>query len=100
MAAYVIANVDVQDQTRYDNYRRHVLPSVEAYGGRFLVRAGPFEVIEGDWMPKRLVILEFPDMATVKRWYDSPEYQTVVKDRWASTKSQVVFVDGMPPGKT
>ena len=95
MAAYLIANVDVQDQARYDNYRRHVLPTVEAYGGRFLVRAGPFEVVEGDWQPKRLVILEFPDMATAKRWYASPEYQEVVKDRWAATKSQAVFVDGI-----
>jgi uncharacterized protein (DUF1330 family) len=95
MAAYLIANVDVHDQTRYDNYRRHVLPTVEAYGGRFLVRAGPFEVVEGDWQPKRLVILEFPDMATAKRWYASPEYQEVVKDRWASTNSQAVFVDGI-----
>lgn len=94
MSAYVIANVKIEDQARYDRYRGKVAATVAAYGGRFLVRGGAIEPIEGTWRPARLVVLEFADMATAKRWYHSPEYQGIVGDRIAATESHLVFVEG------
>ena len=60
MAAYIIVNVEVHDPERYEDYRKSVLPTLGPYGGRFLVRGGKVEVLEGGWTPKRFVILEFP----------------------------------------
>ncbi len=71
MPAYLIADVDVTDAETYDRYRREVPASLEAFGGRFLVRGGDVQVVEGDWQPFRLVILEFPDADTRRRWYES-----------------------------
>jgi uncharacterized protein (DUF1330 family) len=95
MTAYVLANVAVHDMDRYQRYREKVLPTIEAHGGRFLVRAGRTEVVEGTWHPARVVVLEFPDMATARRWYDSPGYQAIVGDRIAATTSNLVFVEGV-----
>ena len=74
MAAYVIADVTINDPNVYAEYRSQVLATVTKYGGKFLVRGGPFDVMEGDWKPGRVVVLEFPDVATAKKWYASPEY--------------------------
>ena len=69
MAAYVIANVEVTDPAAYEEYRAKVPGTIAAYGGRYLARAGATEVLEGDWTPHRLVILEFPSLAQLKAWY-------------------------------
>jgi len=95
MPAYAIGNVEVQDQATYDKYRAGVLETVQAYGGRFLVRGGAFEVKEGSFAPKRLVVLEFPDMDTARRWYDSPAYQAILPHRLQSTRTDLVLVEGI-----
>ena len=74
MSAYVIADIDVKDPVRYDDYRKMVPASIAAYGGRFLARGGKVESLEGSWEPKRTVIVEFPSVERAKAWWDSDEY--------------------------
>jgi uncharacterized protein (DUF1330 family) len=75
MAAYVIVDVNVNDQERYDAYRRLSGPSVQKHNGRFIARGGAVETLEGDWLPQRLVVIEFESVEQAKRWYDSREYR-------------------------
>ena len=95
MAAYLIADVDVTDQDTYAEYRRQVLPLVTKHGGRFLVRGGAHETLEGQWRPQRLVIIEFPDMAALKSWYHSPEYAALIALRQDASQGSLVAVEGI-----
>ena len=94
MAAYVIADVSVTDPGGYEDYRRGVLATVERYGGRFLVRGGAVQVAEGSWQPARVVVLEFPTMADLRRWYDSPEYRPLKAMRLRTARTDVIFAEG------
>ena len=94
MSAYLIADVDVQDQDVYAEYRRQVLPLIQKHGGRFVVRGGAHEVLEGEWRPQRLVVIEFPDMATLKGWYHSPEYAKLIALRQGVSRGSLVAVEG------
>jgi len=95
MAAYVIADVDVTDPASYAEYRTLVPKSLEPYGGRFLVRGGAHEVLEGEWKPKRLVVLEFPTRAAAERWYASEEYRHAKAIRLRAARTNVVLVEGV-----
>jgi uncharacterized protein (DUF1330 family) len=98
MAAYVIASVNVTNDTNYAEYRKHVPATLAKYGGKFLVRGGQVEQREGAWKPHRVVLLEFADVAAARRWYDSPEYQEVLKIRLANSTSDILMiVEGAPP---
>ena len=95
MSAYVIADVEVLDSAGYEAYRQQVPATIAAFGGRYLVRGGALTVLEGDWSPKRCVILEFPSMAQLKAWYDSPAYVPLRAIRERTTKSRLVMVEGL-----
>jgi uncharacterized protein (DUF1330 family) len=95
MAAYVIAELTVTDPSTFERYRDKVPATITAYGGRYVVRGGTVETLEGDWAPSRLVVLEFPDMATLKRWYNSPEYQEILPLRTEASDSNVIVVEGL-----
>ena len=95
MSAYVVVNVEVTNSSRYQDYVRQVNASVEAYGGRYLVRGGPTEVLEGNWVPHRFVVVEFPDRAHARSWWDSPEYASAKKVRQESAKTDMVIVEGI-----
>jgi uncharacterized protein (DUF1330 family) len=95
MPAYVIAEVTVTDPTKMEEYRRQVPATVARYGGRFLVRGGAHETVEGDWKPTRLVILEFPSMELARRWYDSEEYREPKALRIKSGRTNLVMVEGL-----
>lgn len=95
MSAYLFANVKVVDAVEYERYRQQVPATIAAHGGRYLVRGGATEMLEGQGVPDRVVILEFPDMATLKRWYHSPEYQALLAIRARSTVSTVTAIDGV-----
>jgi uncharacterized protein (DUF1330 family) len=97
MAAYIIAEVDVTDPDAYAGYRELVPPSLEKYGGRFLVRGGTAEALEGA-QPKRVVILEFDDAAAARRWYSSPEYTKAKAIRQSASKGRLLMVEGVKPG--
>ena len=95
MAAYIVAELEVTDPAVFDEYRKGVPATIAAYGGRYLVRGGTLESLEGGWTPKRMVVLEFPSMEQAKRWYGSPEYRELLAMRQRSTKSRVVMVEGL-----
>lgn len=96
MAAYLIADVrTIHDPERMAAYKRDNPPSIEKYGGRYIVRGGATEVVEGRWEPNRVVVIQFPDMETLKRWYYSPEYQPLLAERKAAADSNVIFVEGV-----
>ncbi|KUM25099.1 D-fructose-6-phosphate amidotransferase [Mesorhizobium loti] len=96
MAAYLIADVDITDMAMFDEYRREV-PATEAlYGGRYLARGGATRVLEGDWEPHRLVIVEFPDMAALTGWYDSPEYARLKEIRFRCANTRIIALEGAP----
>ena len=95
MPAYLFDNVEVTDAAGYELYRQQVTATIEAFGGRYLVRGGATEVLEGDWVPKRLVILEFADMPRLKAWYHSPEYRPLLELRQRTATSTLVAVDGI-----
>ena len=95
MAAYVIADVTVTDQGLMDEYRKLVPATVTAYGGKFVVRGGAHQKVEGDWTPTRLVLIEFPSMDHARRWYDSPEYREPKAMRIKAGRTNLIFVDGV-----
>jgi len=95
MAAYVIVDIEVHDAALYDDYRKRVPATIEKYGGKFLVRGGQFEQLEGSWQPTRLVLLEFPSMEQAKRWYDSEEYRALRALRSRTARGSVVLVEGV-----
>jgi len=94
MPAYVIAEVNVTNPTGYESYRPLAGASVAQYGGRFVVRGGKSELIEGSPEPARVVVIEFADMDAAKRWYHSPEYQEALKIRLANSTGRVLLVEG------
>jgi uncharacterized protein (DUF1330 family) len=96
MAAYVIADIEVTDQVGYEEYRRLAGPALEAYGGRFLVRGGAIETLEGTWQPRRLILLEFESVDQARQWYHSPEYQEAKTIRERTARSNLVIVEGLP----
>ncbi len=97
MPAYILAEIgEIHDQATYDRYRAETPGAIGKFGGRFLVRGGKTEAVEGDWLPGRLVVIEFPDMATAKRFYASPEYQKILPLRLtASRGGKVIFAEGV-----
>jgi uncharacterized protein (DUF1330 family) len=95
MAAYVIAEVEVTDPAGFEEYRKQVPATIAKYGGKYLARGGATETREGDWRPKRLVILEFPSMDQARRWYDSPEYAPVLAMRLKAAHSKLLLAEGL-----
>lgn len=95
MTAYLIADVDVTDPALFKEYARDV-PATEAhYGGRYLGRGGPTKVLEGDWQPHRLVIVEFPNMDSLLAWYESPEYAHLKALRQRCAKTRIIALEGV-----
>jgi uncharacterized protein (DUF1330 family) len=94
MPAYVIADIEITDPAGYEEYRRRVPAIVAQYGGRYLVRGGASETLEGDWHPRRLVVLEFPSMAQARAWYDSEEYREPRAIRQRSSQGHAILVQG------
>jgi uncharacterized protein (DUF1330 family) len=94
MPAYVIVETDVHDPEQYERYKAASPGAVAAGGGRFIVRGGEMAVLEGDWQPKRLVVLEFDDLDAAKRWYESPEYQDAKRLREGAANLRMVAVEG------
>ena len=95
MPAYVIVETDITDPKRYERYKAASPTAVAAGGGRFIARGGELVVLEGDWQPSRLVVLEFEDLATAKRWYESEIYQEAKKLREGAAHLRMVAVQGI-----
>lgn len=97
MAAYAIANISIKNQDAYAEYSKQVPETVSRWGGRFIVRGGSLEKLDGDWEPKRLVVIEFPNLETAQNWYRSDEYQAILPIRLANSEGGVVLVEGYGP---
>jgi uncharacterized protein (DUF1330 family) len=95
MSAYIVVSVEVHDPVRYEDYRKSVLPTIEKFGGRFLVRGGKMEVLEGDWPARRIVIVEFPSVEIARAWWNSPEYAAPKALRQATSHSEMILVEGV-----
>jgi uncharacterized protein (DUF1330 family) len=94
MKAYIIADIEMKDPVAYEAYRRDVPAMIAAYGGRYLVRGGATRVLEGDWQPRRMVILEFPSMRQAEAFYGSAEYEALKAIRINASDSRLVVVEG------
>ena len=94
MAAYVIGEIEVTDPALYEEYRKQVMAVVTRYGGKFIVRGGKVEPLEGGWAPKRLVALEFPSMEQAQKWYRSPEYAPLIALRQKASRGKLLIVEG------
>ena len=94
MKAYVIAVETIHDEAMFAAYRQLVMPTIEAFGGSFVVRGGALTVMEGDWPHRRTVIIEFPSREAAEGWYASPAYQAVIDLRKKSSDGALIIVDG------
>jgi uncharacterized protein (DUF1330 family) len=96
MPAYVIADVRVAGDTEaLQEYRRRNTDTVAAHGGRFVVRGGEHELLEGDWDTKRIVVMEFPDMDAARAWWSSDEYEAIKPIRRGGSTTNILLVDGV-----
>jgi uncharacterized protein (DUF1330 family) len=95
MSAYVIVEIEVQDPVGYEEYKKLAGASVKSHGGKYIVRGGKTEVLEGDWQPKRIVVLEFESMDRAKEWLNCEEYREPRNMRHRTAKTNMVLVEGM-----
>jgi uncharacterized protein (DUF1330 family) len=95
MPAYILAEVEVLDKERYETYKQMVPASLAVYGGKFIVRGGRTETLEGTWSPKRLVVLEFPSVEQAKAWWGSSEYAEAKALRQAIARTEMIVVEGV-----
>ena len=95
MPAYVIVDIDILDPVGYEQYKNLAGATVEKYGGKYIVRGGKNEVLEGDWRPKRIVILRFDSMARAKEWLNCQEYREPRKMRHRTANTNMIVVEGM-----
>jgi uncharacterized protein (DUF1330 family) len=93
--AYAIFDIVVTDPERYEDYKKLAPPAIAAYGGKYLARGGKLDVLEGDWNPGRIVVLEFPTAEQAKAWIESPEYREARALRHATATTRAILVDGM-----
>jgi uncharacterized protein (DUF1330 family) len=97
MVAYVINDMEITDPATFEEYKKVSPATVAKYGGRFLARGGGTEKLEGSWLPKRIVILEFPSVAQAKAWANSPEYAHAKRIRQRASISNMIVTEGAPP---
>lgn len=94
MPAYLVGEIEVTDPERYALYTARTPGVIATYGGRFLVRGGAVEAKEGAPPAGRVVVIEFPDMAAARRFYDSPDYQAILPLRLAASRGRLYLVEG------
>ncbi|AXI53760.1 hypothetical protein SuNHUV7_03620 (plasmid) [Pseudoseohaeicola sp. NH-UV-7] len=99
MAAYAIFDVEIHDAEQYQSFMLGVKPALEAAGAKYLSRGGAHKVYEGDWEPRRIVLLEFPSVAHFESFYNSATYQGLKSIRDACSSARLVSVEGIDPGQ-
>jgi len=95
MPAYFIVDLEVTDPAGFEEYRKLVPGTIQQYGGRFLVRGGAVETLEGDWQPQRVVVLEFPSLEQARRWYNSEDYRDPKALRFKTARTRLILVEGV-----
>jgi uncharacterized protein (DUF1330 family) len=94
LAAYVIADVEIRDPEVYEKYKPQATAALERYGGKFIARGGTAENLEGDWIPRRVVIVEFESLEQAKRWWSSAEYESPKALRQSAAFTNMIVVEG------
>jgi uncharacterized protein (DUF1330 family) len=94
MSAYLLVDCKVTDPKQYEDYKRLAQLAIARYGGRYLARGGETIVLEGTWQPNRIVVIEFPDLAQARKFYDSPEYRSARAARASAAQMNMVCVAG------
>jgi uncharacterized protein (DUF1330 family) len=94
MAAYVIVEIFIKDPEEYEAYKKLTPATLAAHNGKFIVRGGENEILEGEWKPGRIVVLEFPTMEQAKKWWSSEEYAPAKKIRQNCADTKMVLVEG------
>ena len=94
MPAYIIVEIEVVDPVRYEEYKKQAADTVHKYGGEYIVRGGKTEILEGNWKPKRIVILKFPTVDRAKEWLNCEEYREPRKLRHATSKTNMLVIEG------
>jgi len=95
MSAYVIVELNIHDPKGFEKYKELVAPTIAAYSGKYIVRGGKTDVLEGSWTPGRLVILEFESMDRARAWFNSAEYAPIKRLRLETAESKLVLVEGL-----
>ena len=93
MAAYVIVDIEVTEPVEYEEYKRLAAPAVAAYGGRYVVRGGQVQVLEGHWPTHRFVVLEFESADQAREWWGSPEYRVAKDIRQRTARTNMIVVE-------
>ena len=93
MPAYIIVEVSIQDPKGYEEYKKLTPASIAAYSGKFLIRGGKTETLEGDWEPQRIVVVEFPNVEMAKKWWNSPEYAPAKNIRHITAKTKMILAE-------
>ena len=99
MAAYIIVDVEIQNPTEYEDYKKLTTSTVPLYDGKFIVRGGATETLEGEWYPERIVVLEFSTVERAKEWWSSKEYAEAKSIRQRTAKTKMIVVEGAPNPK-
>lgn len=94
MPAYIIVDVTIENAENYAGYVKLTPATIAAYEGKFIVRGGITETLEGDWTPGRIVVLEFPTMEKAKQWWASEEYAPAKALRQANARTRMIVVEG------
>lgn len=94
MPAYIIVDVTIHNAENYEGYKKLTPASIAAYDGKFIVRGGTTETLEGDWQPGRIVVLEFPSVERARQWWSSQEYAPAKTIRQANADTKMILVDG------
>ena len=95
MTAYVLVDIEVTDPVRYAVYKEMAAPTIPLYGGRYIVRGGAVEQLEGEWKTNRFVMVEFPSVERAKAWHDGPEYRDARALRNETANSKMIVVEGV-----
>jgi uncharacterized protein (DUF1330 family) len=95
MAAYIIVDLEVTEPIEYEEYKKRAAATVEQYGGKYIVRGGKCETLEGGWHPQRIVVLQFESMERAKEWLNCAEYAEPRKMRHRTAKTRMIVVDGV-----
>ena len=94
MSAYIIVEIEVTDPVGYEEYKKRAAATVQQYGGKYIIRGGACETLEGDWKPKRIVVLQFNKIEAARAWLASPEYVEPRKLRQRTAKTRMILVEG------
>lgn len=95
MKAYIIVDVNITDPMRYEDYKKLTPASLQSFEGKFIVRGGATETLEGEWTPGRIVIIEFPSLEKAKAWWSSEAYAPAKAIRQSTSTTRMIVVEGM-----